>query len=126
MLSANGLANARTKKFVSQNVEGAFNDYTRKMANTLTDAGHYAETGYEGGKKPKLIMCGGAFSPHNYHMEGLYIYDGNRKVENPTEYKMAKAEIEQEAKNKQIADRQKKEADKAIYDYYQSKNKIGK
>jgi len=51
MLSANGLANARTKKFVSQNVEGAFTDYTRKMANTLTDLGHYAETGYEGGAK---------------------------------------------------------------------------
>ena len=102
MLSANGLANARTSKFVTQNVEGAFNDYTRKMANTITDIGHYADTAMEGGMLHHLLMCGGAFSqnPNNYTKMGNTYYSYNRKITDPKEIKEAEKAISFENQEK--------------------------
>jgi hypothetical protein len=62
VLTASGLNNGRTEKFIKQSVEEAFSPFARKITNTITDIGHLAETAYQGGtrRKPRMIMCGGA------------------------------------------------------------------
>jgi hypothetical protein len=56
MLEANGLANGRTNKFVKQNTQDAFNEWSRKVTNTVTDIGHLAETAFQGGSMGKVII----------------------------------------------------------------------
>jgi len=62
VLTASGLNNGRTEKFIKQSVEEAFSPFARKITNTITDIGHLAETAYQGGtrRKPRMIMCGGS------------------------------------------------------------------
>jgi hypothetical protein len=50
ILEANGLADARTNKFVKQNTQDAFSEWSRKVTNTVTDLGHLAETAFQGGR----------------------------------------------------------------------------
>jgi hypothetical protein len=76
VLTANGLSNGRTEKFIKQSVEEAFSPFARKVTNTITDIGHLAETAYQGGarRKPRMIMCGGSRSVIEYYCDKLYIY----------------------------------------------------
>jgi hypothetical protein len=53
LLASSGLETEENKKFVKQDTEQLFTTYYRKIANTVTDIGHYAETALEGGRKIK-------------------------------------------------------------------------
>lgn len=54
ILESNGLADARTNKFVKQNTQDAFSEWSRKVTNTVTDIAHLGETAFQGGVRPRL------------------------------------------------------------------------